>query len=374
MKNVILLGSTGSIGKSTLQIVDHLPEEFKIVALAVKENIEDLAPQIVKYRPEIVAVYNENKAKALKNNFPNLKIVSGREGLIEVATLSSGDVVVAAIAGTLGLESTLHAIKAGKTIALANKEVLVSGGEIVMKLAKKNQILPVDSEHSALFQCLNGEKELTVRRLILTSSGGPFRNKSDLSQVTVDEALNHPTWKMGPKVTIDSSTLMNKGLEVIEAYYLFNTPIDKIEVIIHPQSVIHSMIEFIDGSIKAQMSKPDMKMPIQYALTYPNRMQGLLEPFDFTLHSKLEFFKPDTVKFKCLRLAFDCLKEGGSFPGTLNAANEILVERFLNKEISWQDIGDKLENLLNRHKKINALDFESVWEIDLHARRDAKLI
>ncbi len=374
MKNLSILGSTGSIGRSTLQIVDHLPHHFRVSALAVKENIDDLGGQIERYSPDIIAVYDSQKAWELKKRYPRSHIVSGREGLVEAACYSSTDIVVAAIAGTLGLESTLEAIKMGKTIALANKEVLVSGGDVVMKVAKPHQILPVDSEHSALFQCLMGEPPSKVRRLILTSSGGPFRNREDLHNITVEEALNHPTWKMGPKVTIDSSTLMNKGLEVIEAYYLFKTPIDQIEVIIHPQSIIHSLVEFVDGSIKAQLSKPDMKMPIQYALTYPDRLPGLLEPFDFVKNSKLEFFKPDTVKFKCLRLAYDCLKEGGSFPGTLNAANEILVERFLNKEISWQDIGNKLEKLLEQHTKTSAHDFESVWEIDLHARKTAKLI
>lgn len=374
MKNLIILGSTGSIGLSTLRIVDHLKNDFTVVALAARSNVDEMERQIKKYRPKIAALYDPKQALELKKRVPEVEVLSGMEGLNQVAAFAEGDTVVSAIAGTMGLEPTYHAIKAGKKIALANKEVLISGGSFIMSHAASGQIMTVDSEHSALFQCLVGEKKEEVRRLILTASGGPFRNKSyeELEQVTVKSALAHPTWSMGPKITIDSSTLMNKGLEVIEAYHLFG--ISKIDVVIHPQSVIHSMVEFRDGSMKAQMSKPDMKLPIQYALTYPERKEGLLEPFDFTKFSKLEFFQPDTVKFKCLRLAFDALEEGGSFPGTLNAANEVLVERFLKEEITWIDIGNKLETLLARHNKCAITDLYAIKAVDENARELAKII
>ncbi len=374
MKKLIILGSTGSIGLSTLDIVDHLKNDFTVVALAARSNINELEKQIRKYHPKLVAVFDPKQAMELKKRVSGVEIVSGMEGLNQAASFSEGDMVVSAISGTMGLEPTYHALKAGKKIALANKEVLISGGSFIMSQAADGQIMTVDSEHSALFQCLVGEKKEEVRRLILTASGGPFRNKSyqELEQVTVNCALNHPTWSMGPKITIDSSTLMNKGLEVIEAYHLFG--ISEIDVVIHPQSVIHSMVEFKDGSIKAQMSEPDMKLPIQYALTYPERKEGLLKPFDFTKFSKLEFFPPDTVKFKCLKLAFDALEEGDSFPGTLNAANEVLVERFLKEEISWIDIGNKLESLLARHNKCAITDLYAIKAVDESARELAKII
>lgn len=374
MKNLIILGSTGSIGLSTLSIVDHLRNDFTVAALAAKSNIDELEKQIKKYRPKLVAVFDSKQALELKKRTPHIEVVSGMEGLNQAASFEEGDTVVSAISGTMGLEPTYHAIKAGKMIALANKEVLISGGAFIMSQAAKGQIMTVDSEHSALFQCLVGEKKEEVRRLILTASGGPFRNKSyeELERVSVKCALNHPTWNMGPKITIDSSTLMNKGLEVIEAYHLFG--INEIDVVIHPQSVIHSMVEFKDGSIKAQMSEPDMKLPIQYALTYPARKEGLLKPFDFAKFSKLEFFPPDTVKFKCLKLAFDALQEGDSFPGALNAANEVLVERFLNGEISWLDIGNKLESLLARHNKCAITDLYAIKAVDESARELAKII
>lgn len=374
MKKLVILGSSGSIGKSTLDVVDHLPNDFEVLALAVKSNIEIVEKQALKYRPKYIAVYEKDKAIELQKRLPHVKVLGGMEGLNQVSTLPEADMVVAAIAGTLGLEPTYHAIKAKKKIAFANKEVLISGGELISDIVEPDQLLPVDSEHSALFQCLFAGKKSEVRRLILTSSGGPFRTKtlSELTQVSPKEALNHPTWKMGPKVTIDCSTLMNKGLEVIEAFYLFK--IKNIEVVVHPQSVIHSMVEYIDGSIMAQMSQPDMKLPIQYALTYPDRKQGLLEPFDFSHFSKLEFFKPDEVKFKCLKLSFQVLKEGGSYPGFLNSVNEVLVNRFLMGEIGWLDIADKLETLLNKHNKTVIDTLESVCAVDRQARTLAQTI
>lgn len=356
MKSISILGSTGSIGQNALNVARHLPAELKVVALAARENIDLLEKQALEFHPALIAVYREDKALELQGRLPHITVLGGMEGLKAVASYSAADMVVSAIAGTLGLQPTLEAIKAGKDIALANKEALVSGGSLVMKLVKEKgvNLLPIDSEHSAIFQCLKNEKKGAINRIVLTSSGGPFRNSSEeqLKEVTVEKALNHPTWKMGPKVTIDSSTLMNKGLEVIEAYWLFNLPLDKIEVIIHPQSIIHSLVEFQDFSILAQMGVPNMIVPIQYALTYPDRFPGMLEPFDFVKQGKLEFFKPDLTKFRCLGLAYEAIREGGSMPCFMNAANEMLVQRFLKREIAWKDIGVQLERMMDSHKTI----------------------
>lgn len=378
MKKITLLGSTGSIGQSTLQVVKHLSTELQIVALAAHSNIDLLEQQIREFHPEIVAVYDETQAKILKQRVPTQKILVGSEGLNEVAAYPKSDIVLSAIAGTLGLEPTLSAIQAKKTIALANKEALISGGELVVKLAKENNvtILPVDSEHSALFQCLKQERPQDVHRLILTASGGPFRtfHEEQLKSVTPEEALRHPNWKMGPKVTIDCSTLMNKGLEVIEAHWLFDIPYHQIEVIIHPQSIIHSMVEFTDRSILAQMSVPTMLVPIQYALTYPERRPGLMKPFDFIQNNTLQFQVPDLNKFRCLHLAFEAIKEGSSLPCYMNAANEVLVNRFLKREIGWMEIGERLEKLMSRHKKNPILSIEAILEIDKSARHEAMAI
>lgn len=380
MKKLAILGSTGSIGKSTLQIVSHLPEDFKVVALSAHSNLDLLEEQILEYKPEIVCITDEKKAlefkkRALIHN-RGVKLVAGKEGLDEVASYQTADMVVMAIVGLAALGPTLAAIKCGKQIALASKEVLVSAGSLVMNLAKKNNvsIIPIDSEHSAIFQCLEGRDPQTIRRVVLTASGGPFRQFSEeqLSKVTLEQALNHPTWKMGPKVTVDSSTLMNKGLEVIEAHYLFDIPAEKLEVVIHPQSVVHSLVEFIDGSMLCQMSEPNMIFPIQYALTYPGRKQGLFAPFDFIKNSRLEFYPPDDKKFPSLAFASKSLKLGKSLPCYLNAANEVLVERFLNREFSWMEIGKKMAKLLEAHQPIPATSLESVLEIDALARSQAR--
>lgn len=375
MKNIAVLGSTGSIGCNTLNTVRHLKSEFRVVALAARENIDLLERQAREFQPLIVAVYQPDKAKELQKRLPHQTILSGMDGLKAVASCQEAELVISAIAGTLGLQPTVEAILAGKDVGLANKEALVSGGALVMRLVKENgtQLLPIDSEHSAIFQCLKGERESAVRRIILTSSGGPFRGWSEdqLERVTVEQALNHPTWKMGPKVTIDSSTLMNKGLEVIEAHWLFNMEVDKIDVIIHPQSIIHSLVEFCDGSMLAQMGVPNMIVPIQYAMTYPERSPGILEPFDFTKHEKLEFFKPDLAKFRCLALAYEAIRRGGSLPCYMNAANEILVERFLAREMSWMDIGIQLEKLMNQHPVQPADTLEDILAIDAQAREEA---
>jgi 1-deoxy-D-xylulose-5-phosphate reductoisomerase len=374
-KRIAILGSTGSIGRQTLDVVRHLPENFRIMALAAHRNIDLLEAQVHEFEPEIVGVYDAEKANELKKRLPHCKIVTGMEGLLEVASYHASQFVISAIAGTLGLQPTIAAIEAGKTIGLANKEALVSGGALVMKLAKAKgvAILPIDSEHSALFQCLKDEPLESVERLILTASGGPFRNftQEQLAAITADQALRHPTWKMGPKVTIDCSTLMNKGLEMIEASWLFNLPPDKIDVIVHPQSIVHSMVEFVDGSMLAQMGEPSMLTPIQYALTYPARSLGMLKRFDFLKHPVLQFLLPDKEKFRCLELAYEAIRQGGSLPCYMNAANEILVQRFLNGAISWVEIGQQLEELMAQHK-IEPIDsLETILAIDTLARKEA---
>ena len=375
MKKIAILGSTGSIGTSTLEIARHLKETVQVVAIAARENIELLEQQAKEFHPECIAVFNPDKAQELQQRLPHHTILAGMEGLKAVATLPEADMVISAIAGTLGLEPTIAAILAKKDVGLANKEVLVSGGAFVMQCVKEQgvQLLPIDSEHSAIFQCLQGENPSAVRRVILTSSGGPFRSLSSeqLENVTVEQALRHPTWKMGPKVTIDSSTLMNKGLEVIEAYWLFNLTVDQIDVVIHPQSIIHSLVEFCDYSMLAQMGVPSMKIPIQYAITYPDRLPGVLEPFDFTKHAKLEFFQPDLDRFQCLALAYEAIRQGGSLPCYMNAANEVLVERFLSGEITWKEIGKQLAYLMERHR-IQPIDgLETILAIDAQARQEA---
>jgi 1-deoxy-D-xylulose-5-phosphate reductoisomerase len=378
MKRIAILGSTGSIGESTLKVVRHLgPDQVQVTALAAHSNIDLLERQANEFHPGLIAVYDKEKAALLKKRLPAIEVAAGMEGLKAAASYDQADFVVSAMSGTLGLVPTVSAIEAGKTIGLANKESLVSGGQLLLSLAAKKGvlILPIDSEHSAIFQCMQGENPQHIRRLILTASGGPFRNlsKEELSKVTIDQALRHPTWKMGSKITVDCSTLMNKGLEVIEAHWLFGTPLEKIEVIIHPESIIHSMVEFVDGSIKAQMSEPSMLIPIQYALSYPRRLAGIHKPFDFVQNNSLQFFTPDVDKFRCLKLAFEAVKQGGSLPCYMNAANEILVDRFINRKISWLDIGSKLEDLMSSHpiKQLQTLD--DVLEVDREARQEALL-
>lgn len=380
MKRLALLGSTGSIGVQALQVAQHLgPQQIEVIALAARSNSELLEKQARLFKPKMVAVFDEDEAKRLRQRLGGLcEVVSGLEGLNAVATHPDANFTLSAISGAAGLIPTVKAIEAGKDIGLANKEVLVSGGEVVLQALKesKSQILPIDSEHSALFQCLNGESIVDVRRFILTASGGPFRAYSEdrLEAITVKEALAHPNWNMGAKVTVDCSTLMNKGLEVIEAHYLFNIPKEKIEVVVHPQSIIHSMVEFVDGAIKAQMSQPDMMLPIQYAMTYPHRFLGTTPPFDFTKAVSLEFHPPDLKKFPCLRLAFDALLEGGLATCYLNAANEVLVSRFLKGEISWLGISKRLENLLEKQRFQGAVNLDAVLGVDAKARIEAQQV
>lgn len=377
-KTVAILGSTGSIGTNALKIAQHLKEEIKIEVLAAKSNIDLLEMQARQFHPKVIAVYDKNKALELQRRLPDVEILGGIEGLQEATAHPDVDFVLSAMSGTSGILPTVSAIKSGKEIGFANKEVLVSAGEYVMSLVKEKGIdfIPIDSEQNAIFQCLHREKKEDVRRLILTASGGPFRelDKEQLKQVSLEDALKHPTYRMGLKNTIDSSTLMNKGLEVIEAHFLFGIPVEKIEVVIHPQSIVHSLIEFKDGSILSQLSEPNMLIPIQYAMTFPERKTGLAQPFDFTKHSRLEFYSPDVNKFSCLALAYEALKQGGSFPCYMNAANEVLVNRFLNGEIGWNDISSKLESLMAAHCPQNSLDLNKIIEIDEYARLEASII
>ncbi|MCB1081226.1 MAG: 1-deoxy-D-xylulose-5-phosphate reductoisomerase [Chlamydiia bacterium] len=374
MKNIALLGSTGSIGTNTLVVAKHLG--LSVVALSAHSNIDRLEEQARAFSPKCIGVFDEEKALELKKRLPGMHVVGGMEGLIEVATHADAEFVVSSIVGAQGILPTLKAIEAGKTIGLANKEVLIAAGELIMESARKQnvQIIPIDSEHSAIFQCLQGECPSGIQKIILTASGGPFREKEDLENVTPNCALKHPNWTMGKKVTIDSSTLMNKGLEVIEAKFLFDIPLEKIEVVIHPQSLIHSFVEFVDGSLLAQMGEHDMKIPIQYALTYPKRRKGIVPCFDFLKYSKLEFCMPDWEKFPCLGLAFEAGRIGGTLPCFMNAANEILVERFLTHQIRWIDIGKKLEKLMTKHQSGPQENLEVLFEVDHSAREMAKAI
>lgn len=378
MKRLSILGSTGSIGKNTLEVVSRAPDAFKIVALTARNNIRLLESQIEQFRPEVVAVFDKSEADRLRSKKLPVKILSGEEGMIEAATLESVDMVVSAIAGSAGLMPTLAAVKAGKTIALATKEALVMAGKIIMAEALKRgvRIIPVDSEHSAIFQCLNGRDIEEVKRIILTASGGAFLNRSasELEGVTPEDALNHPNWDMGRKITIDSATLMNKGLEVIEAYWLFNVPVEKIDVIIHPQSIVHSMVEFIDGSILAQMSVPDMKGPISYALSYPHRSKSVMPALSLADVAKLTFKKPDHEKYPSLSLTYDALKRGGTMPCVLNSSNEAAVEAFLNKKISFTAITRVVSKTMSEHSVLKGETIEEVLSASNWARQRAEEI
>jgi 1-deoxy-D-xylulose-5-phosphate reductoisomerase len=373
MKKILILGSSGSIGVNALNVVRYFPDKFKVVGLTVNSNIDVLEQQIKEFHPEFVVVTDESKAKELKSNISNLcDVLCGYDELANVAKQRDYDILLGAIVGFAGLSPTLEAIKRGKRIALANKETLVVAGEIVTKLVLENnaEIIPVDSEHSAIYQCLVGENLNEVEKLILTASGGPFLNKdkSFFENATVDEALNHPNWKMGSKITIDSATMMNKGLEVIEAKWLFGLPVEKISVVIHPQSIIHSMVQFIDGSVKAQLGLPDMKLPIQYALTFPERLKNNFKRTDLPAINQLSFFEPDLGKFECLKLAFDAIKTGGTAPCILNAANEIAVEKFINKKIKFSQISDLIDRALDKIENHLDPDIETIFECDKKTR------
>ena len=369
MKKISILGSTGSIGIQALDVVGTHRDRFKIVGLSASGNIDELEKQIEEFNPEVVAVFEREKAEILSHRVgKRVKIVSGMEGLTTVATLENADIVLTSVVGSVGLIPTLEAIRRKKTIALANKETLVAAGELVMKEAKKHAagIVPVDSEHSAIFQCLQGEDIKNVSRIILTASGGSFRDwtRAEMEKAGSADALKHPTWNMGKKVTIDSSTLMNKGLEVIEARWLFNMELDKIDVVVHPQSVIHSMVEYKDNSIIGQMGVPDMRIPIQYALSYPERMENSVKRLDFGNLGQLTFMPPDMEKFPCLSLAYEALKIGKTMPCVLNGANEVLVEYFLRDRIGFYDIPKFIEKAMAAHKPFSYKTVEEILEVD----------
>lgn len=369
MRHLAILGSTGSIGTQTLEVVDN-NEDMKVVSLAAGSNIDLVEQQIRKYHPEVVCIYQEDKARELARRVTDetVSVLYGMDGLIACATAASADVVVAAVVGMIGIRPVIEAIRCGKDIAFANKETLVTAGHIIMPMIRKYQVLltPVDSEHAAIFQCLNGEHHGEIAKILLTASGGPFRGrkKEELASVTVEDALRHPNWTMGRKITIDSSTMVNKGLEVMEARWLFDVDYDHIQVVIQPQSVIHSMVEFVDGAVMAQLGTPDMKLPIQYALTYPQRRNLPGERLDFSKLTDITFEKPDPDTFRGLSLAYQAGREGGSMPTVFNAANEKAVAMFLNREIEYLDIPRIIEEAMMDHRKIADPSLEEILVVE----------
>ncbi len=373
MRELSILGSTGSIGTQALEVAEHLGN-IKIAALTGNQNIDLLEKQARKFQPSMVAVMDENYAKELKTRLHDtqIKVLAGMEGLIAAATINSAETVLTSVVGNVGLQPTFEAISAGKNIALANKETLVSAGQLVMDLARKKgvSIYPVDSEHSAIFQALQGNECNSIRRILLTASGGPFRGKTmeELMHVTPSDALKHPNWSMGRKITIDSATLMNKGLEVMEAKWLFGVTAEQIEVLIHPQSIVHSAVEYEDGAILAQMGEPDMKVSIQYAFTYPRRIKNAFPKVDFTQRTALTFEKPDMKTFRCLALAYKALHVGGTLPTVLNGANEIAVEKFLAGKISFLEIPELIEQTMNAYTVKYDYTLEDLLEADTWAR------
>ena len=380
MKKIAILGSTGSIGTSTLAVAEQFPDRFKVVAIAGGNNSKLLESQIRKFKPSLAAIADAKAAESLRkkcNDMP-VRIVSGVEGMIEVATAEDADITVSAIVGTAGLVPTIAAIQAGKDIALANKEVLVTAGELVMAECRRwnVRLFPVDSEHSAIFQCLHSGQRGDVKRLILTASGGPFRNhsKDDLAKVGLAEALKHPNWSMGRKITIDSATLMNKGLEVIEAHWLFGMAPEQIKVLVHPQSIVHSLVEYRDGSVVAQLGMPDMRGPIAYALSYPERLPDVSPGLDLASIATLTFQEPDRDLFPCLGYAYDALKAGGSMPAVLSAANEVAVRYFLEEKIGFLDVPRILKFVMEAHTPVTFRAVDEVLKADLWARREAEKI
>ncbi len=376
MKNVAVFGSTGSIGTTTLRIIQENPQIFYANTLVAGKNISKLIDQIKIFNPKHVYIISKENATVLKEMFPNLDVYYGEEGMKEISKLDDSDIAVSALVGIAGLEPTYNMIKNTKRVALANKEVLVTAGEIIINLAKKcnTQLLTVDSEHSAIMQCLNGEENNPIDKILLTASGGPFFDKKITDDITVEQALNHPTWNMGLKVTIDSSTMMNKGFEVIEAHWLFNTPPEKIEVVVHRQSLVHSMVQFVDGTIMANIGPKDMQLPIAYALNYPNRLENNVEKLDLFKVKNLCFEKPDLNKFKCLKLAFDAIKMGNSAQVVLNAANEVAVAEFLEGKIKYTDIANCIEEALQNHKPVNLNSIEEILNLDAEVKRASRSI
>jgi 1-deoxy-D-xylulose-5-phosphate reductoisomerase len=382
VKQLAILGSTGSIGRQCLSVVESLPGRFGVLALAAGANLEELAGQIARHQPELVSVADSRRAAELSQLLDEKKIARkpeihhGREGMRAVGTHSRADLVVSAAVGVVGLEATYEAVKQGKSVALSNKEVLVAAGELVLAAAKKagRELLPVDSEHNALHQCLRGGTPGEVRRLVLTASGGPFRKTplAQLADVTPEHALAHPNWRMGNRITIDSATMMNKGFEVIEAHWLFGMRPEQIDVVIHPQSTIHSMVEFVDGSVLAQLGPTDMRMPIQYALTYPERVASNQVALDWTRLKRLDFDKPSTRRFPCLRLAREAMRKGGTHPCVLNAADEVAISAFLDRRLPFLGIPEVIERVLARTARGRVERMEDVLTADAEARRTAQ--
>jgi 1-deoxy-D-xylulose-5-phosphate reductoisomerase len=381
MKNVVLLGSTGSIGTSTVKVAEDLPEKISLLALGAGNNSDLLLAQTKKHKPKAISIFDPKKADELKKILGNsTEVFSGAEGLLKLATLPEADIVLIAIVGTAGLAPALAAIRAGKDIAVASKEILVMAGEIVMAEAKKHgvKVLAVDSEHSAIFQCLDGKPTNSVRKLILTASGGPFRDKTlwpkkKFSEITVERALKHPSWVMGKKITIDSATLFNKGLEMIEARWLFDIEMARVGVVVHPQSIVHSMVEFVDGSLIAQLSTPDMCLPIQYALTYPERAASDRVQTNFPKIGTLTFEEPDMERFPAINLARKAGEIGGTLPAVLNAANEIAVEAFVNRKINFPQITELVQRTMDAHQIVSHPTLEQILEADNWARKTSAI-
>lgn len=381
MKNISILGSTGSIGVQTLDFIAKTKNEFKVCGLSAGSNLEILKKQISQFKPSVVSVFSKEDSEILKkwciSKKYKTKVYFGKDGLNKVATLKSVNMVLSSVVGAIGLEPLLCAIEAKKNVAIANKEALVMAGPLIMQKAKEKgvSVLPVDSEHSAIFQCIGKENKKSIKRILLTASGGPFyKSTKKFKDITVEDALAHPTWKMGRKITIDSATLMNKGLEAIEASVLFGISIDKIDILIHPQSVVHSMVEFNDGCVMAQLSNPDMTLPIQYALSYPDRTNCYIKRLNLAEVAKLEFFNPDFEKFKCLQIAYNCAKVGGTMPAVMSAANEIAVKYFLAGKIRFDMIPQIVEKVIKKHKVIKSKDIAKYVESDLWARQQAELV
>ncbi len=382
MKKISILGSTGSIGQSTLSVVNSLNDQFQVVALASGRNLDEFVEQIIAHAPQLVSVAKEADCATLNNRLREAgiakmpEILSGEAGLVAVACYDDAEIVISATVGAVGFLPTYEALRLGRRVCLANKETLVMAGELMTRAAREHhaELLPVDSEHNALHQCMRGETVDEVKRLLLTASGGPFRETplAEMREASVEEALAHPTWKMGAKITIDSATLMNKGLEVIEAGWLFNFTADKIAVAVHPQSIVHSMIEMVDGSIIAQLGVTDMRLMIQYAMTYPDRLPTDLPPLSFDKLQKLEFFEPDVERFPCLQLAYEAMREGGTVPAAMSAANEIAVDAFLNRRIKFMDIPRTIEETMTAHDKQACSSIEAILAADRWARQYAE--
>ena len=379
MKKISILGSTGSIGTQALDVIAHNQDKFKVTALSCAKSLPLLCRQIEEFSPEAVAVRDEADAKELADKYQDLEVFWGAEGLKTIASMESCDMVLNSLMGMKGLEPTMSAIESGKDIAFANKETLVAGGQLVMDAVKKHGVamLPVDSEHSAIFQSLQGNQDNEIRRILLTASGGPFRGYSleQLEQVSLEQALNHPNWSMGSKITIDSATMMNKGLEVIEARWLFDVPLEKIQVVVHPQSILHSAVEYMDSSVIGQMGNPDMRIPIAYAFSYPERMDlsDVTQPLDlFSLKEGMSFYPADRSVFKTIDLAYEACREGGSCPVVLNGANEVLVDLFLHGKIRFIDIQNFLIQMMEAHQTKRNLDLEAILEEDMRGREDVR--